>query len=434
VARSSTSDRRLIVVPIGSVYLPMKPTVLIATTERWYPTVRLGMALAKAGCLVRAVCPSEHPFGKTKALAGTFVFDGLRPEASFAHAIATSKPDLIIPGDDLATRHLHQLHRSETQSGAARTEVSDLLERSLGDPKSFPVVYARSQLMDLADEVGVRVPKTEVVGSIDQLRTATARLGFPIVLKANGTSGGYGVRIVPTFGEAERAYRELQAPPRLARALKHAVIDRDTTLLLPSLLRRRPVVNAQTFIDGKEATSAVFCWNGAVLASVHFEVINKVHSTGHATVLKVVESREMLAAAEKIVSRLGLSGFHGFDFMIESRTGNAYLIEMNPRSTQVGHLNLGAGHDLPSAAYAVLSGQRMPPLRKITENDTIALFPQEWLRDPESPFLQSAYHDVPLDEPELVQDCMRKRRSQPSSVNRNWLPVASSMTVSAGKE
>jgi hypothetical protein len=412
----------------------MKPTILIATTERWYPTVRLGMALAKTGCIVRAVCPSEHPFGKTKALDRTFAYDGLKPLASFAQAITSSRPDLIVPGDDLATRHLHQLHRDETQSGERRTEVSDLIERSFGDPKSFPIVYARSRFMDLADEVGVRVPQTESIESIDQLRELTSSIGFPMVLKANGTSGGYGVRIVHTPVEAERAYRELEAPPRLVRALKHALIDRDTTLLLPSLLRRVPGVNAQKFIDGREATSAVFCWQGTVLASVHFEVVNKVHSTGHATVLKIIENSEMLAAAEKIVGRLKLSGFHGFDFMIESQTGSAYLIEMNPRATQVGHLSLGAGRDLPSAAYAVLSGQRTHSSRKVTENDTIALFPQEWLRDSESPFLRSAYHDVPLDEPELVQDCIGKRRPQPASTSGNWMRVPSSMTVSASKE
>ena len=47
-----------------------------------------------------------------------------------------------------------------------------------------------------------------------------------------------------------------------------------------------------------------------------------------------------------------------------------------------------------------------------SENDTIALFPQEWLRDPASPFLQSGYHDVPWDEPELIRSCARKRHKK----------------------
>ena len=95
----------------------------------------------------------------------------------------------------------------------------------------------------------------------------------------------------------------------------------------------------------------------------------------------------MSAAAEKMVRRLKLSGLHGFDFMLEASTGNARLIEINPRATQVGHLTLGPGRDLPAALYAALSGEDLHPAPKVTENDIIALFPQEWMRDPDSAFL-----------------------------------------------
>ena len=105
--------------------------------------------------------------------------------------------------------------------------------------------------------------------------------------------------------------------------------------------------------------------------------------------------------------------------MLEASTGHAYLIEVNPRSTQVGHLSLGAGHDLPAALYAALSGKAVPTSPKVTEKDTVALFPQEWIRDPESPFLRSAYHDVPWEEPELIQDCVSNRRK----TERLVLPV-----------
>jgi hypothetical protein len=62
--------------------------------------------------------------------------------------------------------------------------------------------------------------------------------------------------------------------------------------------------------------------------------------------------------------------------------------------------------------YAALSGEAVQPAPKVTQKNTIALFPQEWMRDPESPFLQSAYHDVPWEEPELVLDCVNSRRKQ----------------------
>ena len=92
--------------------------------------------------------------------------------------------------------------------------------------------------------------------------------------------------------------------------------------------------------------------------------------------------------------------------------GNAYLIEINPRSTQVGHLALGPGKNIPASLYAAVSGEMVEESSAVTEKDTIALFPQEWLRDPSSTFLQSAYHDVPWDKPDLIRACVRIRRKQ----------------------
>lgn len=397
----------------------MKPTILVATTSRWYPTARLGMALAAAGCRVEAVCPARHPILKTKAVRRGHVYRGLAPLASLARAISKTQPDFIISGDDLTTQHLHRLYEQEKSSGKCESPICALIERSLGSPESFPVVSARAAFMEMAREAGVRVPSTQVITNIDGLKNCVERTGLPIVLKANGTSGGDGVRIARTQREAERFFNELQAPPLFARAVKRAIVDQDKTLLGPSILRRRPVVNAQAFVSGNDATSTIVCWKGTVLASLHFDVVNKASSTGHATVVRLIENAEVSAAVERMVRRLNLSGFYGFDFMLEAETGNAYLIEVNPRSTQVGHLSLGPGHDLPAALYATLSGENVQPSPRVTEKDTVALFPQEWIRDPQSPFLRSAYHDVPWEEPELILDCVSNRRKQSAWYSRS---------------
>jgi hypothetical protein len=389
----------------------MKPTVLVATTTRWYPTVRLAMSLANAGYAVEAICPAGHPLGVTKAADRIHTYHGLTPLSSFMQAIAATRPDLIIPGDDLATRHLHDLYCREQRHGKSGAPTCVLIEQSLGAPESFPVVYARKTFLELAQAEGIRVPKTEVIANTDELRKWVERMVFPTVLKTDGTSGGDGVRIVHTLDEAERAFRALEAPPLLARAVKRALVNQDMTLVWPSLLRRRYVVNAQSFVAGREATSLVACWKGTVLASLHFEVLKKLDSTGPASVLRLIEDDEMSAATVKMVRRLNLSGLHGFDFMLETHTGNAYLIEINPRATQVGHLTLGPGRDLPAALHAAVTGNVVHEAPKVTEKDTIVLFPQELLRNPASAFLRSGYHDVPWEEPELVRACSSGRRS-----------------------
>ncbi|MBV8866673.1 MAG: ATP-grasp domain-containing protein [Acidobacteriaceae bacterium] len=389
----------------------MKPTLLLATTDRWFPTARLGIAMAKAGFSVEAVCPSEHPLETASIIRRIYRYNGLAPLRSFVGAIIASKPNVIVPGDDLAARHLREIHQRD-RSRKHSSSVGALIERSVGDPQGYPLVFARAGFMQLARAQAIRAPKTEVIASLDDLERWAADNGFPIVLKADGTSGGDGVKIANTLEEAERAFQKLARSPLLARALKRTLLDRDSTLLARSILRRRSIVNAQVFVTGSEATSAVACWRGSVLAALHFQVIQKTQSTGHATVMQLIENEEMSSAAEKMVRQLSLSGLHGFDFMLEANTANAHLIEINPRSTQVGHLTLGPGRDLPAALYTAVSGEPLNPVSVVTERDTIALFPQEWIRDAASPYLRSAYHDVPWEEPALTRACVLSRRKQ----------------------
>src|SRR2546429_6562834 len=66
------------------------PTVLVATTDRWFPTARLVLALANAGFRVDAVCPSGHPLAKTRVVRRIYGYRGLRPLGSLAAAIEAS--------------------------------------------------------------------------------------------------------------------------------------------------------------------------------------------------------------------------------------------------------------------------------------------------------------------------------------------------------
>jgi hypothetical protein len=389
------------------------------------------MALARAGYKVEALCCSNHPLSKTGAVQRAYTYRGLMPLASLANAISASKPDLIVPGDDLAAHHLHNLYERKNLKGNDGASVCALISRSLGAPEGFPVVCARASLIESALQEGIRVPDTQAIRNAKDLSRWLTRSGFPTVLKADGSTGGFGVRIVNTVEEAEYAFRLLQSPPPLARAVKRALMDSDKTLLWPSLLRRKNVVNGQMFIQGKEATSMVACWEGKVLASLQFEVLKKRGPSAPATVLRLMENAGMSHAAERLVDSLKLSGLHGFDFMLEAHTQKAYLIEINPRATQVGHLTLGPGRDLPAALYAAISGEPVRPAPKLTEHDTITLFPYEWITDPTSPYLRSSYHDVPWEEPALVRACIRSSLKKGfGHFQRNWLNEPSKASAS----
>jgi hypothetical protein len=390
----------------------MKPRVLVATTCRWFSAARLAISLAKAGFHVDAVCPSRHPLAVTSVVRQPHRYHGVAPLRSFASAIIATSPDIIIPCDEPALRHLHELYKRAQSRGRERPPICALIERSLGAPENFQIVCERASFMKVAEEEGIRGPKTQAISSTAELMAWTARMGFPVVLKSDGTSGGDGVRIARTPQEAENAFHSLQAPPSLAQAAKRTFVDKDARFVWPSILRNQATISAQAFVEGREATSTIACWEGTVLAGLHCEVLNKHYATGPATVLRLIENADMSTAAEKIAHRLGLSGIHGLDFMLEADTGKAHLIEINPRATQVGHLALGSGRDLLAALYGALTRNLAHDAPTITDKDTITLFPHEWLRNPASPFIQSSYHDIPWEEPDFIRLCVGTRQKQ----------------------
>jgi pyruvate carboxylase len=375
------------------------------------------MALADAGFTVDAVCLGDHPLSKTTVMNRIYPYRALSPLESIAEAVVNSKPDLLLPCDDLASEHLQELYEREYSRKNQATGLCALVERSMGPATAHPILRQRAEFMELARQEGVRVPRTRAIEQPADLRAWTSTEGFPTVFKANGTTGGDGVRVVRSQEEADAAYRALHAPPLLARAIKRAVLGEDRTLVRAWLRRQRPGVSAQSFVPGHESTTLVACWEGKVLAALHFEVLQKRSASGPATVLRWIDNADMKMAAEKLVARLGLSGLQGFDFMLDTNTGNAYLIEINPRATQVGHLTLGAGRDLPAALFAAVTGKPLQPAPAITDKDTIAIFPSEWVRDPNSLYLTQGYHDVPWSQPALLLDTIEKRNAK-----RAWNP------------
>lgn len=392
----------------------MNPKILLATTCRWFSAARVALAFSEAGCLVEMVGPHGHPASETTALSHRYSFRGLAPIRSFRAAIDHSKPDLLIPCDDLATVYLHQLYSGLLETGEENTTLGALLRRSLGPHSSFATLESRTKLMVLARSLGVRAPETAVVTK-DNLGQWLIRNGLPAVLKSDGSAGGRGVQVVRTTAMAEHAFAEVSAPPLALRAAKRALFDQDRTLLRPSVRRRQPVVNAQVLVEGQDATCSVACWEGEVLAAVAVVVVKKQEQGGPSSVVRLMHHAEISRSVEKIVGRLGLSGLIGFDFIVGERDNSATLIEVNARATQIAHLALGTGRDLPAALTARLRGEKLPETPSVSDKELIALFPQEWQSDPGSHYLLSAYHDVPWREPRLVKACIDFYTSQ-----RKW--------------
>jgi ATP-grasp domain len=377
----------------------MTPRVLLAATLEWPNGARLAIAFRAAGFAVYALAPVGHPIHVMGTPQSAFLYRAHRLVDSLRRAIEMSRPDLIVPCDDRVVRRLHQLH-TETARAPDSAWIASLIERSLGPPASFPILRRRDSLAALED---VRAPRTDSIRKISEFRRWVAEHGLPAMLKLDGTSGGEAVVPVSNPATLGRAFLGMQLRRAGLSRLRRARRNRDVHLPFDYLNDGAPGISVQAHMRGRPANCAVACWCGDVLAATAVETVRLQTTLGASGVVRVVEGAQMKAAARTIVRHLGLSGMCGFDFMIDDASGAAHLIEINPRATQINHLRLGAGYDLPAALRLALEGLPQPAPAPIAEVD-IALFPQEWSRDPNSPHLQATgYDDVPYEEPELLR-------------------------------
>lgn len=388
-----------------------RPAVLLTNTDRWPGPARLAMALAKAGLTVSAFCPVPgHPLSKTRCVQQVIPYDGYRPLRSLRAAIEHSHPDLIIPCDDLAVQQLHELH-AQTRA-TPESELSRLIEKSLGAPANYGTISSRFDILTLAREEGILVPDTKRIDSWNDLTLYGEKNGFPLVLKADGTWGGRGVRIAENQLQAREAWVKLSSGPSVVKAATRLLLERDRFWLRSWLKQIRFPITAQSYIVGRPANCAVVCWEGEVLAGIAVEVISTQELTGPAVVVRVVDSEVMLSAAKRIARKLCISGFFGLDFMIDEQDVT-YLIEMNPRCTPLCHLQLGRDRDMIGKLRSQLTGQAYQPTPPITDNDMIAYYPRA--EQTASKFLMASFHDVPQGEPDLVRELL-----SPWS-GRSWL-------------
>lgn len=385
-----------------------RPILLLVAGNWWPPAARLAAAFIEHGCAVAALCPSGHPLRYVHGVHQIRTLNALISRRSLEKALQNVRPDLVIPCDDRSVAQLHELH-------GLRPGLRPLIERSLGEPHGFEVVESRGKLLKIAQELGIRVASTRGVTSEAQTAECYA-CGTPTaLLKMDGTSGGEGVQIVRSAPEAAAAFRRMKSGTGMAVALKRLIINRDPLALWSWRRRGHIETTLQEFVPGMPANIMVACWQGEILAELSVQVLASQGATGASLVVQVIDNPQFSSAAALLARRLRMSGFFGLDFILEQGTGAAHLIEMNPRCTQLGHLQLPDG-DLAGALCAALLTRERPRAKTPILEDKIAFFPQALLWGARSALLGRIHHDVPWEQRQLVKVLMQEPWPE-----RQWL-------------
>jgi len=167
----------------------------------------------------------------------------------------------------------------------------------------------------------------------------------------------------------------------------------------------------QRYVAGRLANSMLACWRGKLLGSVNVEVIctEGATATAPSTIVRLIDHPEMTHACEVLCTTLGLSGFHGLDFILEQGSNRAQLLELNARCTRLGHLRLPRQDDLVGLLARHIGA--MPPesdAEAIVGRETVAFFPQAVAENSDARYLGECHVDVPWSEPQLTAALLRR--------------------------
>jgi len=401
--------------------------VLLIGFEDWYSTARLPEMLHKSDFDIAVLSEPANFAAQSRHVAHRFGLDvpGLRRGRleSVLSAIDAFAPDLLVPGDERALRLLHFLALSP--AAASRPALRPLLARSVGREGLQPI-GERSRVLDLAGRLGIACPEHAPAPRLGDVLAFGDRHGWPLYLKRDHTYGGQGVRLCADAAAARAAHAEFSVGDRLwsargvwrrGRRFVESRICGADPLALPIGTRN---ISVEAAVPGRPAFYAAVALEGRLLAGFAAEV-EAFHPppAGPSTRVRLSADAAMDRAAAALVEALGHSGFFGLDF-IRRADGKLDFLEFNGRPTTVCHLGGLVSADLGAALSAAMKGQfasfpgPLPASGKAAAA-RVALFPQDWIREPHADDRNEFALDIPRDDPALLTALNRRL---PASVDR----------------
>ena len=172
----------------------------------------------------------------------------------------------------------------------------------------------------ISDMLKLKKPRTIVVRNLSELKAAISELNFPIFLKKDRGGGGTGVT---QFQSVEGIF-----------ALNITSAD------LPILLQEK--------MSGDLVGVEAFYLNGHLLAYIYSKAVNEMSSDGptYEHISMVPNSTDFVAALESIGRLTELTGLVNCTFILDSRSGEHFIFEFDPRPNTWHFLANSVGLDI----------------------------------------------------------------------------------------
>jgi hypothetical protein len=384
--------------------------------NNWIGAARLPAALHRAGFEVVVLCPGDSFMATTRFVNRRLEMRGRVEANAVSRTIWQEVTELgttaVIAADARAVEFMHAFAVATQQGTFAQSPGIDkfqaMLERSLPPVEHHETVRSRAAGHAAAGEMGVPAPAQTQATTAGEALGFAAERGYPVVLKTDGGAAGVDVAVCKDEGELRAAHEKLTIP------LAHPAPP------------PKPVI-VEVFVDGPQLSYAFVASRGRVLTGLtRMKVKAYPEPHGPSSVVRVVDVPRMAEYAARFAERVQYNGFGSVQCLLDSISKVPQFLEFNARPVPIHHLGEEAvGIDWCKAWFAELEGQPPPTFAGPIMKRQVALFPQEWLRDPQSKYLTTnALHDVPWDDPELLKAFVALRKTTPNPAATQASPAS----------
>ena len=297
-------------------------------------------SLGRHGCTVRVASTRRRSLaGASRYATGNHEVPSplLEPEAyrrAVDHLAAELNVDLVMPITEASWLAL-----LESPDGGRSPPLP------MTDLARFRRASNKEEVLTLASRLGLSVPEQWTILSPTGIESLIPRDAFPVVIKPARSIGG------PRDRREQLGVDYARTPEELSS--KIAGLGEE---LGPYLIQRR--------IEGPGIGVFALRWNGRVLATFAHQRVREKPPSGGVSVCSqsVAVSPSLLSGALSLLEALDWEGVAMIEFKRDRRSGDNYLMEVNPRFWGSLQLAVDSGVDFPWYLVQVALGLPVTPV------------------------------------------------------------------------
>lgn len=299
----------------------------IITTARSIKALIITRSLGRRGVRVTTGDQRKHALASlSRYSASSFLYSS--PQHSPSEFIAQlveftkdNKHEVLIPTHFEDTYIIAQ-HKSEFEP---------FIKVPLHDYSSIMQAHDKGFVMQLAEELGIPVPRTIFISDFDELHRQAEKIQLPAVIKLRTGSSSIGISYVRTKEEMVTEY-------------KHCV---SRFGLAPE---NYPLI--QEYIPGDGYGVALLFNHGELRAKFTHKRLREYPPSGGPSTYRIsVENPEMEEIAIKLLQYFHWHGVAMVEFKLDRRSDKPVLIEINPRFWGSVNQAICSGVDFPYLLY-----------------------------------------------------------------------------------